>query len=472
MTQDQSFPASVNAAPVKSFFVSMLTRDIRLEEAILDLLDNCVDGILRSCTKSKSADPYNGFKAEIEFDQHTFSIADNCGGIPVDLAGYAFRMGRDPERPADPAGVVGVYGIGMKRAIFKMGASCEISTKSGADEYEISITPEWMRDEYTWDLPVLSEAQNMDEDGTTIVVGQLHEGIAARFEEDKEAFQSDLLRSIASHYALIIDKGFAIFVNGVQAQSHAKPLLHSPDSQTGEAAIMPYIMRATSNSGVDVFLAIGFTSRIPSQEDVLNDQEEKRYSSEEAGWTVICNDRVVLYSDKSELTGWGEAGIPRYHTQFTAISGVVEFRSDNPAELPTTTTKRGIDASSVLFLQVKNKMREGMKFFTDYTNRWKGRADETREQFGAAKPVTFSQLKALAATMPLKPTSKSVPGAEHFRPKLPAPSRPPPRHRRIAFSRPTDDVAAVGRYLRGDPNANASDIGAACFDLVLSDSDQ
>jgi hypothetical protein len=38
----------VNASPVKSFFVHMLTRDIGLEEAILDLLDNCVDGILRS----------------------------------------------------------------------------------------------------------------------------------------------------------------------------------------------------------------------------------------------------------------------------------------------------------------------------------------------------------------------------------------------------------------------------------------
>ena len=38
----------MNASPVKSLFVSMLTRDIQLEDAILDLLDNCVDGILRS----------------------------------------------------------------------------------------------------------------------------------------------------------------------------------------------------------------------------------------------------------------------------------------------------------------------------------------------------------------------------------------------------------------------------------------
>ena len=54
---------AVSAAPVKSFFVYMLTRDIRLEDAILDLLDNCVDGILRSKADkapkaSKTSEPY------------------------------------------------------------------------------------------------------------------------------------------------------------------------------------------------------------------------------------------------------------------------------------------------------------------------------------------------------------------------------------------------------------------------------
>ena len=67
----------------------------------------------------------------------------------------------------------------------------------------------------------------------------------------------------------------------------------------------------------------------------------------DAGWTIICNDRAVLYCDRTELTGWGEAGVPRYHTQFIAISGIVEFQSNDPAKLPTTTTKRGIDASSL-----------------------------------------------------------------------------------------------------------------------------
>ena len=130
MDQQTMKYAPVSAAPVKSFFVSMLTRDIDLDEAILDLLDNCVDGIRRKGVK-EGQKPFEGYWAEITFDRQTFSIADNCGGIPWELSDYAFRMGRDPEREPDATGVVGVYGIGMKRAIFKMGGSCVISTQSG-----------------------------------------------------------------------------------------------------------------------------------------------------------------------------------------------------------------------------------------------------------------------------------------------------------------------------------------------------
>ena len=44
---------NIDASPVKRFFVEMLTRDIQIEDAILDLLDNCVDGILRSNLQSR-----------------------------------------------------------------------------------------------------------------------------------------------------------------------------------------------------------------------------------------------------------------------------------------------------------------------------------------------------------------------------------------------------------------------------------
>ena len=40
----------INAMPTKRFFVDMFVRDIPLEQAVLDLVDNCIDGAKRTTT--------------------------------------------------------------------------------------------------------------------------------------------------------------------------------------------------------------------------------------------------------------------------------------------------------------------------------------------------------------------------------------------------------------------------------------
>ena len=90
----------------------MSTRDIDLSDAILDLLDNCVDGAIRTGSTDQKL-PYRGFHAHIDLRPKSFPISDNCGGIERSLAEtYAFRVGRrDKDRDANLA-TVGVYGIG------------------------------------------------------------------------------------------------------------------------------------------------------------------------------------------------------------------------------------------------------------------------------------------------------------------------------------------------------------------------
>ena len=461
----------VNASPVKSFFVSMMTRDIELEDAILDLLDNCVDGILRIGDLNGDK-PYSQYWARISFDKDSFSIEDNCGGIPWRLSNYAFRLGPDPTRPPEETplgGSVGVYGIGMKRAIFKMGESCVISTQHKTESYEVSISANWLRDEDDWNIPVATKDPDMDEDGTRIAVTNLYKGISIRFHDEKEDFKAELNDLVSTHYSFIIDKGFMVFINDDFVPSKAKGFVFTQGPDQNDRVIRPFIYQAKTDQDVDIFITVGFTGQIPSEDDVSREQEEKRNSSEQAGWTIICNDRAVLYCDRSELTGWGETGVPRYHTQFIAVSGVVEFRCEDPAKLPTTTTKRGVDASSLLYLQVKNKMREGMRLFTGYTNRWKGRADETRSQFECGEVMTFSQVKSYAQSMRLATSSTPIPGAQQFRPRLPEPRNLDPRKSRIAFSKNTEDVKVVGEYLFNDPMVGASRIGEECFDLVFKE---
>jgi hypothetical protein len=455
----------VDTSPVKSFFVSMLTRDIKLEEAILDLLDNCVDGILRSKQQATGKKPYDGFWAKIEFNNDSFSIADNCGGIPWNLSDYAFRMGCSDDRPKAAPGTVGVYGIGMKRAIFKMGKECLISTQNNESRYELEITPQWIAKEDVWEIPVKAVKKEKREDGTTIVIGNLYPSIAGRFGADAKAFKTVLERMVATHYAFIIDKGFEVKINGSTVSPRPTKLIFAKKQTAG---IKPFIFKAKLD-GVEVFLTVGFTRPIPSQEEAASEQDEKQYSSLDAGWTILCNDRAVLYCDRSDLTGWGEASVPRYHTQFIAISGIVEFRSNYPSKLPTTTTKRGIDASSSLYLQVKNKMREGMLIFTDYTNKWKGRANESKKHMEEATALSLEEIKTEAKTLSFSPTKRSALPGSQYRPDLPLPRRLESRTRRISYVKDVDEVKRVAEYLFDDANADPSDVGEKCFDLMLKE---
>lgn len=74
--------AKAQGAPTKEFFVGMLTRDIELSDAILDLLDNCLDGVVRQkkgIDKTTTSDYYAGFFSHISISKDSFIIEDNCG---------------------------------------------------------------------------------------------------------------------------------------------------------------------------------------------------------------------------------------------------------------------------------------------------------------------------------------------------------------------------------------------------------
>ena len=217
------------------------------------------------------------------------------------------------------------------------------------------------------------------------------------------------------------------------------------------------------------FLTVGFTEPPPSEEDINAEQEGKRYSSTNAGWTIICNDRAVLHRDRTELTGWGEARVPRYHTQFIAIAGIVEFHSTDAAKLPTTTTKRGIDASSSLYLQVKNMMRDGMLIFTNYTNKWKGNALESQRHIELGSEYTLDEIKKEFKNLK-KDNVRSGLRGKRFRPIVPLPeNQEKSTKKRISYSKELDDIQTVQSYLFPEEEVKPSEVGEKCFDLILKE---
>src|SRR4051812_16175531 len=87
-------PKRVLATPDKQFFISMIVKDIELIPAILDLVDNSIDGAKR-LRVNESDSRFAGLYVRLELDQSRFRIVDNCGGIAAAHArDYAFRFGR------------------------------------------------------------------------------------------------------------------------------------------------------------------------------------------------------------------------------------------------------------------------------------------------------------------------------------------------------------------------------------------
>lgn len=461
-------------SPTKEFFVEMLTRDIELNDAILDLLDNCLDGVVRQVSnKAKTSNCYEGFFSHICIKKDSFVIEDNCGGIPRDVAEkYAFRMGRSSAKEDEELPTVGIYGIGMKRAIFKIGKSATVLTRNNNALYEVRIPENWVNDEDEWDFPMEDVEDNnmLVNGGTKIDISDIYSGIAEVWKnEDKlDKFVNELIKSIQQSYSFIIQKGFQIEINGQCVEPLPIELLLDDVGSNSRNSIKPYLYQQQFDD-VYVKLAIGFYAPPPSPEDI-DDENELRRSSSDAGWTIVCNDRVVLYNDKTHLTGWGEAGVPHYHTQFIGIRGIVVFESNNPKDLPMTTTKRGIDTSSNIYAAVKEKMRRGLKMFTDYTNWWKGRNDSEREYSNAAKSVSVDKLLDSTAMVEDLTSIKfrKQQGGFTFTPKLPKPDNTKP-YRRISFSRSIEEIRDIMEYVYNDRehNATPSQVGEKCFDLVL-----
>lgn len=463
-----------DGSPTKEFFVGMLTRDIELSDAILDLLDNCLDGVVRQkkhIDKYSENNYYLGYYSHITISDNRFVIEDNCGGIPLEVAEkYAFRMGRASDKD-DDLPTVGIYGIGMKRAIFKIGQSACVITRNDGMLYKVTIPLEWASSEKNWDFPIedLNDDDKLRDGGTWIEIEHINKGIAETWNTNDKLnnFLDKLVKAIEQSYSFIIQKGFRIEINGKVVSPLPIQLLMATDKKEGEA-IKPFLYKQTFDD-VRVSLAVGFYAPPPSPEDI-DDENNLRRSSSDAGWTIVCNDRVVLYNDKSHLTGWGEAGVPQYHTQFIGIRGIVIFESSNPKNLPMTTTKRGIDTSSNIYSVVKDQMRQGLKMFTDYTNRWKGRNKEEREYSATIPSIAIEDL-----TGPQEDVEKSAPvkfrarkGGLVFKPELPKPPSDKP-YKIISFSRGIEEILDIVEYLYEDRKhpMTPSQVGEQCFDLIL-----
>jgi hypothetical protein len=380
---DPRDPLTINASPTKEFFISMLVKDIGLVRSVLDLIDNCVDGAKRL----REDGDFNGLAARIELTPEAFRIWDNCGGIPVTIArDYAFRFGRAPDTPPTKHSV-GQFGVGMKRAFFKIGRHFRVASTTAGERFVIEEDVEtWGRQE-EWQFKFL-ELENLqvetplEDRGTMIEITRLHESVANDFR--LENFQNELRDAISEAHQESMDKGIRITLNGMPVELRLATLLNSEELQSAYREVRIENERGPHTT---VRIYVGISTSEPM----------------EAGWYIFCNGRLVLGADQTETTGWGTGGettIPKYHNQFARFRGYAFFDSDDAGLLPWNTTKTGVDLDSPKFRAIRLDMIRLMRPVIDFLNRLH---DEKQREVGdplplerslhAARPVRLSEVR-------------------------------------------------------------------------------
>lgn len=332
----------------------MLTRDIELTSAILDLVDNSIDGARRV----RKGGDYSGLVIRIRVSRTSFVIIDNCGGIDKDDAiKYAFRFGRPSDVKPMPNSI-GQFGIGMKRALFKMGQKFRVESKTATAHFVVEEDVNvWNGREDDWDFTLQdigSESSQIpsEEYGTAISVGALYDNVSTQFSLDH--FIRHLRTELGHAHQLSIMGGLIITVNGSPLTFNVNELYSSDD-------IAP-AFREVQYGEVRVQIYAGLSDSLPS----------------DAGWYVYCNGRLVLEADKTAITGWGEGGertIPRYHNQFARFRGYILFDSDDLRKLPWKTTKDGVDTDSNIYRAARRDMVTIMRPVITFLNKLKEEAE-------------------------------------------------------------------------------------------------
>jgi hypothetical protein len=295
----------VNASPTREYIINSITKEIKIEAAIFDLIDNSINAAEIAANPKKLEEYY----VSLKINKLEFEISDNCGGIPKDKAlGDAFRIGSSLE-------YTGGNGIGLKRAFLKFGRNIEIT--SNREDYsckvDIDINKWGRRNNWNIDIENVEFIRELPQ-GFTIGVSELYDDIVIKFSDSK--FINRLIEDIAMRYRYKLKAGFKIIINGQEIEAL---------TVRGDVVEEAYYR---VNDGI--------TIKVILYNNIIGKNN---------GWDIIINGRVVVERDKSDRTLWRKRLI-RQGSSYEKFVGEVLIETDNIKSLSIWSVKDGLDTNS------------------------------------------------------------------------------------------------------------------------------
>ena len=426
MTIEHGKPDVIDATPTKRLFIKILSRDISVKACILDLIDNSVDAYIRNGETERR-------EIRLNISKDKFEISDNCGGIEYNfLKSTVFRFGADIKRDKP---TLGIYGIGMKRAILKMGKKILMETDDGKSYSKIDLdVNKWCKSD-DWKIPFEYFKDSRLPPGikpyTKIVVTDLYDNIKEKFNLD--SFVNSIKEAIHITYTFFITDKIDFYLNN-------------------DVKIEPFVIEVRSDElykpakyqenfeGVD-FEIICFI-----------DPKEGRAKKElgKRGWNIFFNKRLILVEDTTGITGWTGVpeDLPKYHSIYNEFRGIVFINSEDPSRLPLNTSKTGLDTETSIYDHIRNKMIKTSRPLINYlTKKYKEERDtlDEIEEKVVAEEETKPVEKEEAVEANYVPLDEIEVGSEF---KAPEKQKPKIKMSNIIYKRPEKLVKKVKQNLK------------------------
>jgi anti-sigma regulatory factor (Ser/Thr protein kinase) len=336
----------IDGTPEKRFFLSLIS-DYNLKTGLCELVDNAIDFWTNAGASTK-------LLIEVGLDpvrQHV-RVIDNAGGVQRENIRLLIAPGATGN--AADKEVIGIFGVGGKRAAVALGERVEIKSRyKKGKSLQIDLTSDWLTEAEEWKLPVY-EIPDMAPGCTVVDVSMLRQAFN---EEDVEVVREHLSET----YDWFLRNGCEIKLNG----SAIVPISfdhwgYPPNFKPQEASFEIF---PTAHGKLKVSISAGLI--------IDRDPERENY-----GVYVYCNHRLIVKELRTRDVGYlitSEAGVP--HPDASLCRVIINFQG-SPELMPWNSSKSDINPSRPAFAQIRPIVITLVKHFTKLSrslkNDWEG----------------------------------------------------------------------------------------------------
>lgn len=371
----------IDGTPEKRLFLSIIS-DYDLRTGLYELVDNAIDLWTTDDRKRE-------LRVDIELNaqRQIVSVTDNAGGVKESELRFLIAPGATSNRLDQE--VIGIFGVGGKRAAVALGEQVEIRTRRRTGKtFQIDINKAWLATE-DWYIPVY-EIPNIKAGTTTVEISKMRQGFSAENIDD-------IRLHLGETYEWFINEGCTIYLNGtvvdpVSFERWAYPKKYEPRHAKFEVS-------PTDDEPLKVEITAGLI-------------RDRNPQAENYGVYVYCNHRLIVKELRTRDVGYfvtSEAGVP--HPDASLCRVIVRFQG-RADQMPWNSSKSGVNFSHPAIVQVHPTLISLVSFFSKLSRRFKNLWESKvyRYKSGDMHEIDSEEvLSSRKVTMPDLPRTRQAP---------------------------------------------------------------